>query len=142
VGLSHLVFFSSQLSDSYQDFQRIPEIFKNEVVFVNALEKANIDNFNRQQLDDYEGSLKTFRDLKNVVDSAWNDGDRKGFERGVEKGRDECIEIGVEKGIEIGVDKGVKLTTIQIAKAMKDAGIELGIISKVTGLSVAEIELL
>lgn len=56
----------------------------------------------------------------------------------VEKGRDDGIEIGVEKGVGIGV----KLTTIQIAKAMKDEGIELGIISKVTVLSVAEIELL
>ena len=47
-----------------EDFQCIPEIFKNEVVFLTAFEKAEIAHYNPDEMTNYENSLKVYRDLK------------------------------------------------------------------------------
>lgn len=39
-------------------------------------------NFNRQELDQYEKSLKTYRDLKNSIDTAFDEGFGEGFDKG------------------------------------------------------------
>ena len=56
-----------------EDFQSIPEIFKDEV-FIQAFEKAEIAKYSQDELYDYEQSLKIYRDLKGVIDSAFEDG--------------------------------------------------------------------
>lgn len=66
-----------------------------------------------------EDSLKTFRDLKNSLDTA------------EEKGRAEGIEIGREEGIGIGV--------LRMAKRMKDKGYSISDIIEMTDLSEDEI---
>lgn len=60
-----------------EDFQNIPTIFSDEV-FVQAFEKANIAKFGRDELHDYEMNLKTYRDYKNTVDTAYDDGIAEG----------------------------------------------------------------
>ncbi len=63
-----------------EDFQTIPAIFRDEV-FTRAFEKAELARFDRTELDSYENSLKTYRDLKGVIDTAFSDGK---LERSVE----------------------------------------------------------
>ena len=54
-----------------EDFTEIPSIL-NEPIFKVAFEVAKVANFNQKQLDDYEQSLKEYRDYHNVIDSAVN----------------------------------------------------------------------
>ncbi len=66
--------------------------------------------------------MKYYRDLKNVTDTA--------FEDGVEQG----IDIGVERGISIGVEK----ERLAIARNLLDV-LDDATIAQKTGLSVADI---
>ena len=50
----------------------------------------------KKERQDYEDSLKIYRDMKNVLDTA----EMRGLEKGLEKGRKEGLEKGVEKGME------------------------------------------
>lgn len=56
-----------------EDFENIPGIL-NEEVFVKAFEIAKIANFDKKELDQYENSLKYYRDLKGVIDTSFYDG--------------------------------------------------------------------
>ncbi|AEW86268.1 PD-(D/E)XK nuclease family transposase [Flavobacterium columnare] len=60
-----------------EDFQNIPTIFKDEV-FTQAFEKAELANFGQWELDKYESSLKVYRDLKSIIDTAFDDGKIEG----------------------------------------------------------------
>jgi predicted transposase/invertase (TIGR01784 family) len=56
-----------------ENFQSIPDIFKDEI-FKQAFEIAEISKYTDEERIDYEDSLKTYRDLKNVIDTAFDDG--------------------------------------------------------------------
>ncbi len=56
-----------------EDFQTIPSIFEDDV-FTQAFEKAELAKFDQTELDSYENSLKTYRDLKGVIDTAFDEG--------------------------------------------------------------------
>jgi predicted transposase/invertase (TIGR01784 family) len=56
-----------------EDFQTIPSIFIDEV-FNQAFEKAELAKFGQTELANYENSLKIYRDLKGVIDTAFDDG--------------------------------------------------------------------
>ena len=56
-----------------EDFQTIPSIFKDEV-FTQAFEKAELAKYGQAELDNYENSLKNYRDLKGVIDTAFDEG--------------------------------------------------------------------
>ena len=56
-----------------EDFQSIPAIFRDEV-FEQAFEKAELANLGQVDLDQYENSLKVYRDLKGVIDTAFDEG--------------------------------------------------------------------
>ena len=60
-----------------EDFQNIPDIFKDEV-FTKAFEKAELAKFGQAELDSYENSLKIYRDLKGVIDTAFDEGKLEG----------------------------------------------------------------
>jgi len=60
-----------------EDFQAIPTIFSDEI-FMQAFEKAELAKFGQAELDSYENSLKNYRDLKGVIDSAFSDGKMEG----------------------------------------------------------------
>ncbi len=60
-----------------EDFQTIPAIFKDEI-FTQAFEKAELAKFDQTELDNYENSLKTYRDLKGVIDTAFDEGKLEG----------------------------------------------------------------
>jgi len=56
-----------------EDFQTIPNIFNDEV-FSKAFEKAEIAKYGAIELDNYENSLKSYRDLKGIIDTALDEG--------------------------------------------------------------------
>lgn len=60
-----------------EDFQSIPTIIADEV-FTQAFEKAELAKFGQTELANYENSLKIYRDLKNVIDTAFDEGKLEG----------------------------------------------------------------
>ncbi len=94
-----------------EDFQTIPSIFNDEV-FSKAFEKAEIAKFGTIELENYEYSLKAFRDNKAVYDYA----------------------------IDTAYDEGKLEGKLETAKSLKNIGVSLEIIIKATGLSKEEIK--
>jgi predicted transposase/invertase (TIGR01784 family) len=94
---------------------KVPDKLR-ERVFEKLFETAEIAKFTPDQIRSYEDSLKYYRDLKNSLDTA------------------------KEEGIEIGVEKGREERNIEIAKELLKNGIDIDIISKSTSLTREQIE--
>ena len=92
--------------------------------FKKLFEQAEIARFTPQDAREYEESVKIYRDLTNVVNTA---------ER---KGREEGRAEGLAEGREEGREEGIRAT----ARKMKELGSPLEFISQVTGLPLAIIE--
>ena len=88
---------------------------------------------------DYEDSLKVYRDLKNVLDTAELKGMKKSLRQGIEQGLQQGIEQGRQEGIEKGIAQGALDEKRKNARTMKSLGLSLETIARVTGLSVADI---
>ncbi|MFZ4664944.1 MAG: Rpn family recombination-promoting nuclease/putative transposase [Prochlorotrichaceae cyanobacterium] len=67
-------------------------------VFMQLFEVAEIANFSREERSAYENSLKYYRDMHGVINTARREGMRKGMKKGIEKG--------IEKGREQGIQEG------------------------------------
>ena len=94
-----------------------------ERVFNRLFEQAEIARFSKDELFDYEESLKVYRDLFNVVNSA----EQKGIKKGFVKGKAEGLEEGILKG------------KLEMAVRMRKEGLDSSLISKITGLSLEEV---
>ncbi|MFN8996284.1 MAG: Rpn family recombination-promoting nuclease/putative transposase [Pseudomonadota bacterium] len=99
-----------------------------ERVFARLFEAAEIAHFNREDRLGYEASLKTYRDLKNVVDTSFDEGKAEGLEEGLEKGE------------AIGLEKGATRRSLEIALQMKKLGEPVEKIILLTGLERDVIE--
>ena len=100
-----------------EDFQSIPTIFKDEV-FTQAFEKAEIARFGQVEIESYEMNLKIYRDYKNTVDTAFDEGKMEGkLEGKMEEKHD-------------------------VARKMKAKGLSINDIVDLTGLSINEINAL
>ena len=75
---------------------------------------AEIARFTPEEKEQYEENLKSYRDLKNVIDTAFDEGRKQGI-------------------------KEVKERKKQIALNMLKEGLNIDLISKITGLSGDEI---
>lgn len=62
--------------------------------------------------------------------------EERGEKRGIEKG----IKQGIEQGIERGIEQGIEQNKHEIVKNMLKENIDVSIISKITGLTIEEIE--
>ncbi|MEM1327546.1 MAG: Rpn family recombination-promoting nuclease/putative transposase [Bacteroidota bacterium] len=91
-----------------------------ERVFKKLFEVAELAKFSKEEREAYEESLKNYRDIKNVVDTAREEGREEGKEEGRELGKQE--------------------QNIKIAKSLKQQGISPEIIAQSTGLSSDDIE--
>lgn len=58
------------------NLDHIPNKLQNEI-FIKAFEIAEIAKFDRKQLEEYEQSLKYYRDIKNVVDTSFEEGKKE-----------------------------------------------------------------
>ena len=98
--------------------------------FKKLFEQAEIARFTPQDVREYEESVKIYRDLTNVVNTA----ERKGREKGLAEGREEGLAEGRAEGRE-----EVRLNT---ARKMKADVMPLDLIAKYTGLTIEVIETL
>ncbi len=98
--------------------------------FKKLFETAEIAKFTPEQVMNYDDSLKYYRDLKNSIDTARDEGKELGYKDGV------------EKGIEKGMAEGKRKAKIEVAKKMLNNGIDIDIIIQATGLNKKEINAL
>lgn len=123
-----------------EDFQSIPEIFKNEVVFVEAIEKAELSKMNESDQRNYFVGLKAYRDYYASFETAQNDGLEEGLKKGMEIGIKEGKEIGIKEGITEGIKEGIKEEKMAIAKKALKKGMDMEDVMELTGLTEKEIK--
>ena len=119
------------LGNGYGDRRAIFDVYcENEQgeTFIVEMQKA--------ERQDYEDSLKVYRDMKNVLDTAELKGMKKGMKKGMEKG----LEKGRKEGLKKGIEQGSFEERRKNARAMKDLGLPLETIAKVTGMTAEDIE--
>jgi predicted transposase/invertase (TIGR01784 family) len=98
-----------------EDFQTIPAIIADDV-FSQAFEKAEIAKFGQKDLYDYEMNLKIYRDYKNTITTAFDEGKLEGKLEAVTEGK------------------------IEIAKSFKKLGVPMETIMAATGLTKEQID--
>ena len=107
-----------------------------EKIFQKVFAIAEMAKFTPQERHAYEDSLKYYRDLRNSLDTAkeegWKEGRKEGKKEGKKEGRKEGIQIGEEKGLQKG--------KLEMAKVMKDNGESIEKIQQYTRLSRKQIE--
>ena len=86
-----------------------------ERIFTRLFEQAEIARYTPKERQDYEDSLKVYRDLKNVLDTA----ELKGLRKGIAQGRAEGV--------------------ASVARSMKAKGMDAATISELTGIDIDEI---
>ena len=96
-------------------------------IFDKLFAEAEIAKFTKKELREYEDSLKAYRDIKNSLDTARE----QGFEKGHEKGRAE----GRAEGLAEGRDE----RSIEIAREMLADGESIEKIMRYTGLTETQI---
>lgn len=65
-------------------------------VFKKLFEVAEIAKFTEREKKEYENSLKVYRDMKNVVDTAKEEGKEEGREEKEEEVIEKCMEEGMQ----------------------------------------------
>ena len=109
-------------------------------VFNRLFAEAEMAKFTKQELKEYEDSLKAYRDIKNSLDTAKEEGRMEGREEGLAEGMAKGIEKGMAEGIEKGLAESERNKTLEIAKAMKSKGFSADNIAQITGLAAKDIE--
>jgi predicted transposase/invertase (TIGR01784 family) len=130
-----------------EDFQTIPNSIADEI-FYQAFEKAELAKLGPKEMDNYENSLKIFRDLNNIFDTAYSDGIEKGImdgkkegkKEGLKEGLEEGLKEGLKEGLEEGLKEGNAKGRLEMAKSLKNLGIPLETIIEASGLSKIEID--
>ena len=108
------------------------EVIKDVKYLSKLFAAASVARFTPTELREYEDSLKAYRDIKNSLDTAKEEGREEGLEEGLAKGREE----GLAKGREEGRAEGIAL----VAKMMYDKGMDVDAIASMIGMSKDEVE--
>lgn len=103
-----------------------------EKVFLLLFEQAEIAKFTVAELQNYEASLKVYRDWYSITQTQ----KKESFEEGMAEGE----KIGIEKGEKKGIEKGEKQKAVEIAKNLKSMNFPISQVIAATGLSESEIE--
>ena len=112
--------------------KRLPELTERpahlqERVFAKLFQAAEVGKFNRKEMAQYEQSLKYYRDMKNVIDTAALEAEVKGEAKGHEKG--------LVEGHEKGLVEGEMKKAIEMARKLLQKNMSLSDIVEITGLS-------
>jgi predicted transposase/invertase (TIGR01784 family) len=94
-----------------------------ERIFRRVFDVAELARYSTDDRRAYQSSLKYYRDIKNVIDTAFEQGLEDGLRKGIEEGREE------------GREKGREEARTGIARQMKAAGKSIDEIMLFTGLS-------
>lgn len=133
-----------------------------ERIFERVFRTAEIACFNRNEMEEYEDSLKIFRDWYSITQTAqeqgWEKGLQagmkeglkegiakgmeKGMEKGIAKGMEEGIAKGMKEGMKEGIEEGATMEKQRIAQILKKSGMSLNEIAEITGLPIAEIKII
>ena len=89
-------------------------------VFDRLFEEAEIAKFTPQELREYEASKMAYRDIKNSIDTAKQEG--------------------LAEGMELGMEKGMNQTALDIARNMLADGVDINLIMKYSGLTQEQID--
>ena len=89
-------------------------------VFDRLFEEAEIAKFTPQELREYEASKMAYRDIKNSIDTAKQEG--------------------LAEGMELGMEKGMNQKALDIARNMLADGIDINLIMKYSGLTQEQID--
>ena len=112
------------LKNLYKLTQRPKELC--DKVFDRLFEEAEIAKFTPQEMREYEASKKAYRDIKNSIDTAKQEGLAEGIEIGMEKG--------MEKGIEKGRAEGKHEANTETAQRLLAMGLSAEQVAKATQL--------
>lgn len=104
------------MRQSEERYIRISDKNSNKKIFTKLFDAAAIARFSPTELREYEDSLKAYRDIKNSLDTA------------KEEGRAEGREEGRTEGIAM------------VAKMMYAKGMDIDVIASMTGLSTDEVK--
>ena len=100
-------------------------------------EFEELSPIDRQQ---YEESLKRYRDYHNTIATA----EKEAFEKGIKQGREQGIEEGIRQVIEEafkqGIEQGKQQEKINMTKRLISLNFDNQIIEKITELTLTEIE--
>ena len=107
------------------EYRLIPYEF-DEPLFKRLFLLAEIGNFTSGELEQYYKSLNNMGDYYNILNTA----------------KEEAERIGLQKGLEQGLEQGDRDRAIKIAREMLADGMPVDKIAKYTDLSVEEIEAL
>lgn len=91
-------------------------------------EEAEIAKFSPKEVREYEASKMAYRDIKNSIDTA------------KQEGKEEGIAIGMEEGIAIGKEEGKNERNLEIAKDMLTMNIDEATVIKLTGLTLEQLQ--
>ena len=120
------------MRQSEERYIRISDKNSNKKIFTKLFDAAAIAHFSPTELREYEDSLKAYRDIKNSLDTAKEEGRAEGREEGRAEGREE----GRAEGREEGRAEGIAM----VAKMMFAKGMDIDVIASMTGLSTDEVE--
>ena len=120
------------MRQSEERYIRISDKNSNKKIFTKLFDAAAIARFSPTELREYEDSLKAYRDIKNALDTAKEEGRAEGREEGRAEGREE----GRAEGREEGRAEGIAM----VAKMMYAKGMDIDVIASMTGLSTDEVE--
>jgi predicted transposase/invertase (TIGR01784 family) len=103
------------------DLDTIPDVLQ-EQVFQKLSHVAELVAFQPQEQAAYQASLKYYRDLKNVIDTAFGEGLQQGMAQGIETGQKQAL--------------------VATARKMKLMGLPDDQIAQATGLPLGDIDTL
>ncbi|MBQ8037430.1 MAG: PD-(D/E)XK nuclease family transposase [Proteobacteria bacterium] len=86
-----------------------------EPIFVQFMEQAEIARFTPQERRGYDVSMMAYRDVKNSVDTARNDGLKDGMEKGVKMGKAEAL-VNLMKNFKLSIEQALKGLSIPEAE--------------------------
>ena len=115
-----------------------PTYLRNEV-FNRLFSQAEIARFDKTELKAYEDSLKAYRDIKNSLDTAKEEGRAEGRAEGLAEGRAEGLAEGRAEGHAEGHAEGASEKALAVARELLAMNMSIDNIKKVTGLTDDEI---
>ena len=96
------------------------QVEERDKVFDRLFEEAEIAKFTPQEMREYEASKMAYRDIKNSIDTAKQEG--------------------LAEGMELGMEKGMNQKALDIARNMLADGVDINLIMKYSGLTQEQIE--
>jgi predicted transposase/invertase (TIGR01784 family) len=115
-----------------ETFDQIPTILR-EPIFERGFDLAALANMSVEDRLSYERSKLSYLDLKNVIDTAREEGVEKGIELGKDIGKKEGIDIGKKQGIDIGKKEGIQEARAKLRQRLRDSGMSDGEIDDLLG---------